>query len=51
MFSADNKLAQMSSAYNAGADKYVTKDREGSNNLVMLVDVYYKRQARSAARP
>ena len=51
MFSAENKLSQMSSAYNAGADKYVTKDREGTNTLITLVDVFYRRLMREAARP
>ena len=50
MFSAENKLAQMSSAYNAGADHYVTKDREGSSGLLTLVNAVYQRRMRQAAR-
>ncbi len=50
MFSAENKLAQMSSAYNAGADHYVTKDREGTSSLVTLVDAVYKRRMRQMAK-
>ena len=50
MFSADNKLAQMSSAYSAGADFYVTKDREGSNNLPKLVEACYQRRLRQTRR-
>ncbi len=50
MFSAENKLAQMSSAYTAGADFYVTKDREGSNSLPKLVEVVFQRRSRQFNR-
>lgn len=50
MFSVENKLAQMSSAYSAGADHYVTKDREGSNGLLKLVEAVYQRRSRQLGR-
>ena len=50
MFSAENKLAQMSSAYSAGADFYVTKDREGTNSLPKLVEACFQRRLRQARR-
>lgn len=50
MFSVENKLAQMSSAYSAGADFYVTKDREGSSTLPKLVEAVYQRRSRQSNR-
>jgi two-component system phosphate regulon response regulator PhoB len=50
MFSAENKLAQMTSAYSAGADFYVTKDREGSSSLPRLVEAVFQRSSRRLNR-
>ncbi len=50
MFSVDNKLAQMNNAYSAGADFYVTKDREGSSSLPRLVEAVYQRRSRQLGR-
>lgn len=50
MFSVENKLNQMTSAYSAGADHYVTKDREGSSSLPKLVEAVYQRRLRQQSR-
>lgn len=47
MYSAENKLTHMVTAYEAGADYYVVKDEEGEKALILLADsVLMRFQAR-----
>ncbi len=43
MFSAQGRLSNMSDAYKAGADHYVTKDREGAGFLTKVLDATFRR--------
>lgn len=47
MYSAENKLRNMSASYQAGADYYVVKGQEGQRTLELLIDSIFVRQARS----
>ncbi|HEX2909277.1 MAG TPA: response regulator [Chloroflexia bacterium] len=51
MFSVDDRLTQMSNAFSAGVDFYVTKDRSGSKGLPRLVEAVYQKYARAAGSP
>lgn len=46
IYSAENKLAFMTSAYEAGADYYVVKGKEGLKTLELLLDSVITRQKR-----
>ncbi len=46
MFSAQARLSNMSDAYKAGADHYVTKDREGAGFLTKVLDATFRRLER-----
>jgi CheY-like chemotaxis protein len=43
MFSAQGRLNNMSDAYKAGADHYVTKDKEGAGFLTKVLDATFRR--------
>jgi DNA-binding response OmpR family regulator len=46
IYSAEDKLATMTAAYQAGADYYIVKEAEGKESLELLVDALLKRQLR-----
>ncbi len=46
MFSSENKLEYMVKAYEAGADYYIVKDREGNRVLRILTHSIFTRQNR-----
>jgi DNA-binding response OmpR family regulator len=46
MFSNENKLSNMTAAYNVGADYYVVKGQEGDRVLLVLVETIFTRMAR-----
>ncbi len=46
MFSAQGRLSSMSDAYKAGADHYVTKDKEGAGFLTKVLDATFRRLER-----
>jgi DNA-binding response OmpR family regulator len=46
MFSNENKLSNMTAAYNVGADYYVVKGQEGERVLLVLVETIFTRMAR-----
>lgn len=50
IFSGENKLRFMNEAYDAGADYYVVKGREGLRTLELLIDSILIRQTRQARR-
>lgn len=50
IFSGENKLRYMSEAYDAGADYYVVKGREGLRTLELLIDSILVRQLRQNRR-
>ena len=50
IFSGENKLRFMNEAYDAGADYYVVKGREGMRTLELLIDSILVRQSRQNRR-
>jgi DNA-binding response OmpR family regulator len=50
IFSGENKLRFMNEAYDAGADYYVVKGREGLRTLELLIDSILVRQLRQVRR-
>ena len=50
IFSGENKLRYMNEAYEAGADYYVVKGREGLRTLELLIDSILVRLSRQARR-
>jgi DNA-binding response OmpR family regulator len=46
MFSNENKLSNMTAAYNVGADYYVVKGQEGERVLLVLIETIFTRMAR-----
>jgi DNA-binding response OmpR family regulator len=51
IYSAENKLATMTAAYQAGADYYIVKETEGKESIEPLVDALLKRQLRRQQQP
>ncbi|NWJ48070.1 MAG: response regulator [Chloroflexi bacterium] len=49
MFSAQTRLSTMNEAYKAGADHFVTKDREGAGFLNQLLEATFRRIERRRA--
>lgn len=46
MFSNENKLSNMTTAYNVGADYYVVKGQEGERVLLLLIETIFTRISR-----
>ena len=46
MFSTENKLKNMVTAYETGADYYVVKSDEGERVLMLLIDTVFTRMSR-----
>ena len=46
MFSTENKLKNMVTAYEMGADYYVVKSEEGERVLTLLIDTVFTRMSR-----
>ncbi|NWJ45044.1 MAG: response regulator [Chloroflexi bacterium] len=51
VFSSENKLKNMVTAYEMGADYYVVKGEEGEHVLVLLLETVFSRMDRSSLRP